>query len=375
MTVVLPNLFQYRKYDMLCPMKTWQATKNTVKLLGRTLDDKGTRWLILSASGIEFHAKAKELSFTLTGDCTSQNPRGQDGSLNMNLARYAIYVDGKLTITGSMDCEEKTVSVFSKSEEQTVTVRLLKLSEGTQSYMGIKSINTNDEATLNPTSEKNLKIEFIGDSITCGYGVEGKSAEEPFTTQTENATKAYAYLTAQNLNADYSLVSFSGFGLVSGWTNDGNLNPIQLAGPHYKNFCFSWNSDLFKNYEWDFSQFQPNFVVINYGTNDDSYTRDDLQKQNEYVSCYVDFIKQVRSVNPHAHIVLALGIMTGGNRLLPFMEQAAQKYSSLTGDKNISTYRFTSQTEAEGFGADFHPSEATQKRCAQDFTQYMRSLI
>ena len=76
MAVVLPNLFQYRKYDMLCPMKTWQATKNTVKLLGRTLDDKGTRWLILSASGIEFHAKAKELSFTLTGDCTSQNPRG-----------------------------------------------------------------------------------------------------------------------------------------------------------------------------------------------------------------------------------------------------------------------------------------------------------
>ncbi|MBQ5492155.1 MAG: hypothetical protein IIT68_08915 [Treponema sp.] len=356
-------------------MKTWQITEKTVKLIGRTLSDNGTRWLILSASGFECTVRAKELSLTLTGDCTAHPTQQPDGKPEMNQARYALYVDDVLVTDACMEEAQKTLTVFKSDTERTARVKFLKLSEGTQSYLGVKEMCSDDDAVISPTEAKKLKIEFVGDSITCGYGVEGKSAEELFTTRTENATKAYAYLTAKNLDADYSLVSFSGFGVVSGWTDNGNLNPIQLAPEHYKKFCFCWNSDLFKEHEWDFSQFQPQFVVINYGTNDASYTQDNPQKQNEYVRCYVDFLKTVRAYNPQAHIILALGIMTGGNSLIPSMQKAAAEYTALTGDKNISTYSFVSQTEAEGFGSDFHPSEATQKRCASEFTQYIRSLI
>ncbi|MBO4319411.1 MAG: hypothetical protein J5857_02970 [Treponema sp.] len=355
-------------------MKTWQITDKTVKLQGRTLDDNGTRWLIMSASGFECGVHAKEMSLTLKGDSTAHPTRQPDGKPEMNQARYALYVDGILIQDSCMDESQKTLVVFKGDTERDAIVQFLKLSEGTQSYLGVKEIITDDDASISPTPEKRLKIEFIGDSITCGYGVEGKSAEELFTTRTENATKAYAYLTAKNLDADCSLVSFSGFGVVSGWTNDGNINTIQLVPSHYKKFCFCWNGDMFKDHEWDFSKFQPQIVVINLGTNDDSYTQDNIQKQNEYVSCYVNFIKTVRALNPQAKIVLALGIMTGGNRLIPSMQKAAQEYIRQTGDKNIDTYSFTSQTQEEGFGSDFHPSEATQTRCALEFTEYLRGL-
>ncbi|HCA20397.1 MAG TPA: GDSL family lipase, partial [Treponema sp.] len=35
-------------------MKSFLANEDNVKILGRTLQEDGTRWLILSASGIEF---------------------------------------------------------------------------------------------------------------------------------------------------------------------------------------------------------------------------------------------------------------------------------------------------------------------------------
>ncbi|MBO7640043.1 MAG: SGNH/GDSL hydrolase family protein [Treponema sp.] len=219
-----------------------------------------------------------------------------------------------------------------------------------------------------------MLIELIGDSITCGYGVEGKSAEEPFTTQTENALKAYAWLTAQNLDADCTLTSFSGFGIVSGWTDSGDLNSIQLVPKHYGKFAFSWNSKRFQNVERDFSGRKAQIVVINLGTNDDSYTRDIEERQAQYASEYVKFIKEVRAKNPDAHLILCLGIMLGGIRLLPWMDKAAADYRAETGDERISTLHFTPQTPEEGFGSDYHPSQATQIRSARELSDFIKML-
>ena len=49
--------------------------------------------------------------------------------------------------------------------------------------------------------EKDIKIEFIGDSITCGYGIDEMNEKGYFSTATENFTKSYAYITAENLGA------------------------------------------------------------------------------------------------------------------------------------------------------------------------------
>ena len=355
-------------------LKSVRPEPSAVKILGRTLTDNSVLWLILSASGVEFTIKAKNLYFNLVGDVTA-HPSAQEGHSEMNWARYEIFVDGKSVHLGSMDREEKSVCVFSGEEERSVQVRFLKLTEGTQSFMGIKNLLTDPDAVIRPTPKKGLRIEFIGDSITCGYGVEGKSAEEPFTTQTENALKAYAYRTAENLGADCNLTSFSGFGIVSGWTNDGNLNPIQLVPEHYKRFAFSWNTKIFEDREWDFSSYRPNLIVINLGTNDDSYTQDKEERQAEYADEYVKFLKTVRKENSGAHIILSMGIMLGGNRLFSWIEKAADRYTKETGDSNLSLLHFVPQTESEGFGSDFHPSEATQIRCANVLTDFIKSLI
>ena len=101
------------------------ADSSTVKLLGRTLDDGGTRWLILSASGIEFDIEAKNLSFNLVGDECAHPSGKEDGSPEMNWARYEIFVDGKSVLVGSMDETKKSVSVFESGETKKVAVRFI----------------------------------------------------------------------------------------------------------------------------------------------------------------------------------------------------------------------------------------------------------
>ena len=59
---------------------------------------------------------------------------------------------------------------------------------------------------------------IIGDSITCGYGVEGDVEDEIFCTAKENPSKAYSLLTAQELNAEYQIVAWNGKGVISAYT-------------------------------------------------------------------------------------------------------------------------------------------------------------
>ena len=132
---------------------------------------------------------------------------------------------------------------------------------------------------------------------------------------------------------------------------------------------------MFEDRKWNFNDFQPNLIVINLGTNDDSYTLDNEEHRNEYRTEYRQFLKLVREKNPNAHFLLTMGIMLGGNRLFSKIEQAALDYIAETGDDSISLLHFEPQTPEEGYGCDFHPSEATQLRCSKVLTDFIKKLI
>ena len=349
--------------------KTILPSYENVKVLGRAVVKDDMLWMVHSASGAEFTFTGTKASLVLVGDTTIL------GSAE-NQVRYAIYVNGECVEDAMMDTAEKTVTVFESETEEVCTVKIVKLSESAQSTMGVKSIVVTSKGEITPTENKERLIEFIGDSITCGYGVEDENRDHHFKTSTENAMKTYAYKTAELLDVDYSFVSFSGYGIVSGYTSNGKKVTEQLVPTYYERIGFSYGVFMNKkpsDFGWDFSLRQPDVIVVNLGTNDDSYTGGSKDKRAEYVTGYVAFLETIRKNNPDATIFCTLGIM--GDRLYPSVETAVAQYQEKTGDTKVYAMKFDVQNPDDGYAADWHPTEATHKKAADKLSAYIKEVM
>lgn len=352
-------------------MNVLKATKENVKLIGRTYFDGEKLWCGLSGSGVEFNFKGTKCEIKIGSDSIGKNT---DPECEKDKARIAFYVNGERIIDELIRDDGKTFTIIESEEETSAVVTVVKLSEAAMSAFSIDEIAVCGE--ISPTANKPVFIEFIGDSITCGYGVDDEDENHNFLTATEDVTRAYAYRTAKALGVDYSMVSYSGYGIISGYTGDGVKNAKELLPPYYENPAYTigdFGSVKPQDIKWDFSVCQPDLILINLGTNDDSYCLEDEERRAEYCEKYVEFLKTVRKNNPEAKIVCSLGIMT--DRLCPYVEKAAAEYSKETGDNNISIFRFDVQLLEDGYAANYHPTAKTHGKAAEKLTAYLKTLI
>ena len=340
----------------------------SVRLIGRVMPLEDTLWMALSGTGIEFSVTGTRASVTFVADNTWSG-------VPENRARVAVYVDGKRAKDILLSEQETTVTAFSSEAEECHIVRVIKLSESAMSTCGIAEIET--DGKISPTEPKEKLIEFVGDSITCGYGVDDEDRDHHFATGTEDVTRAYAYKTAQALGVDYSMVSFSGYGIVSGYTATGEKMGHQLVPDYYEKFGFSYGTymEMHKPQEvnWDFSLCQPDLVVINLGTNDMSYVLDKEDRREEYINGYLAFLKKVRNNNANARILCVLGIM--GEALCPAVEEVVERYKTETGDMRISYMGVHDQLPEDGYVADWHPTEITHGKAAEKLTAEIKKIM
>ena len=325
------------------------ATESNVKLIGRTMQKNDVTWLVQSGSAAECTVTGTEASVTIAGDgCVYSDEQWRP--------RYGVFVDDELIADVVMGEPEQTVQLFSGATQRTAKVKIMHLSEANNGAIGVKQFDVVSSAKqpVKPTAKKDLTIEFIGDSITCAYGVEADTQYVNFATGTENFSKSYAYLTAQLLDADYSAVSYSGHGIISGYTSTDEPEINSLVPPYY---TMVGKLDDYQS-EWDFESHPSDVVVLNLGTNDDTYAGKDLETRGkEYQDGYVDFLKLIREKNPDAAIICTLGIM-GCEELYPYIEAAVAEVN----DPKISCYLSPTQNAADGYGADWHPSPITHEK-------------
>lgn len=353
-------------------MKYYTADEEHVKFLGRAFYENGLLWCTYSGTGAAFTFYGTKLQITTVGDSVSEQPDNQD-----NFARIGIYVNGTRLIDSLQDQKEKIFQVWESSVPKEVTVEIIKLSETAMSSVALKQIGVNAEQGIQPLAEKRPFIEFIGDSITCGYGVDDEDKEHHFSTSTEDVTRAFAYRTAEKLQADYSMVSISGYGIISGYSGDGETKIGEQTLPeYYEKAGFSYGSfhgSFPQDYVWDFQKRQPDLIVINLGTNDDSYCNIHTDRQEEFYAHYILFLKQVRKKNPPCPILCVLGMM--GDRLYPFVERAVSDYKKETGESNIYALRLEPQREEDGYVADWHPTSVTHEKASIKLTEEIKKIL
>ena len=349
---------------------------------GRYLDNDGVRYFDYSASGFCFVMKGKKAEAVFLSDPEKWSEE--------NKAVLGIFVtEGADTSIGAIPEEpnfrltlreaETRCTLFESSEERTVTVRVMKFSEAAFGYAGLKEIDIEgDLQSSHKSTTGALKLEFIGDSITCGYGIEGVWEKDTFTTQQERPDKAYAFLTAKALGAEVQLCSWSGIGVTSNYVDPATVNLpethwLMQSNWPYTDKSLSLRLGLEPEVWKPEGRFEPDIVIINLGTNDISWVRGIEDRRLGYVANLRHLIEAVHRRSPKAAILCCLGIM--GEALNDSVKEAVELFKKDFPKVHAEALAFTQQLESDGIGADWHPSAVTHKKAADLLTDKLKLFL
>lgn len=346
-------------------MNNFFADENHVRVLGRSLFRDNIRYLSWSCSGVEFLFTGSKLTAEIWTDWILDAPWK-----NIFKCYAAVFVnDGEIPQKRfAIEAGTNSYTIYESDSASTVKIKILKLSEAAFSKMGIVSFSADGETV--PTKPLSRRFEFIGDSITCGFGIEGKSAEEGFRTETENSYITYGAEVAKAFNADFNLISWSSIGVYSsdckedsGKPNDGWIMPMLYD---YTDIGIEGTLGISRHIPWDFESFVPDFIFVNLGTNDMSFTKKIPGRVQAFKEAYKKFILHIREKNPTSEIFCVLGMM--GGELFPAVREAVSELN----DKKIRALELDEQLEADGTGSEKHPNLVTHKKAAEKIISELR---
>lgn len=279
---------------------------------------------------------------------------------------YNVILDGKVLNTLKIDIGKKTYTLAEGLENRVHEIEIFKRTEqmfGKTQFFGFV---TDEGTTLSPIVRKRDKmIEFIGNSITCGYGNEGINGGT-FGPTTENHYMTYAAITSRNFNARHLAVCKSGIGIYRNYDGPAEGNTDCMTNYYTRTFLYD------ENPKYSFAE-ESDLVCIDLGTNDFSTTGCDSAK---FVSNYLRLIDTIQTKYSTPDIVCLLGPMLSGSSLT-----ICRKYlkvivdaANLNGKGNVYFFEMSAQTGDLGIAIDYHPTVAQHTRNAQELTAYIKSL-
>jgi lysophospholipase L1-like esterase len=266
-------------------------------------------------------------------------------------------VDGSNTVVEIREGNPQSLTIPLHAENGLHHLTLFKRNEAASGTVRFRGFELAEGEQLRPPAKplQQLKMEFIGDSITVGACNEDGESDQWENRRTHNAALSYAALTAAAFNADHRNIAVSGMGIATGWV------PMK-AGEIWDRLYPETNSP-----RADLSIWTPQIVFVNFGENDDSYPRaHDQTFPTNFSAGYVALIRAIRKSYPDARLVLLRGGMFGGARSEPLRlawETAVQKLEAE--DKEISHFVFKHWTST-------HPRVADDRIMADELIAWLR---
>jgi lysophospholipase L1-like esterase len=149
---------------------------------------------------------------------------------------------------------------------------------------------------------------------------------------------------ATAFSADYRNIAVSGMGIATGWVGP---KAGEVWDKTYPNPA-SRRADL--------TQWVPQVVFVNFGENDNSFTRAHGQPfPTNYTEGYVTLMRAIRAAYPAAHIVLLRGGMFGGAQSEPLRQAWESAVTQLEAtDQGVSHFVFTHWTQNHPRVTDDH---------------------
>ncbi|GAA3434898.1 SGNH/GDSL hydrolase family protein [Kutzneria kofuensis] len=288
--------------------------------------------------------------------------------LNDSASDYDIQVDGATVAT--LVKPGRTTRWITNLPNGEHSVRLVKRNDSpwaTSAFGGL--VAAPGGSILSPPAARRRQIEFIGDSLTVGYGnlsTTRTCTGDQLALRT-NTDVSYGALAARHLDADYQVNAYSGLGMVRNY-NGGS--PSVNYRTYYDRALLNVNGDVWqKPATW-----QPQVVVIHLGTNDfstpvngsEQWTPDSLAAA--YRAAYIAFIGKLRArYDPTTMIVVA------GTKL--FGDQTRQVVQAVNsrGDSRVRHWQLD-EAGLDLRGCDWHYSAHDDQLIATQLGTFLGTL-
>lgn len=356
-----------------------------LKVWGRTNGVLTPLTVFWTAGGIELHVRASELWLEIETDYDCYELWG------------SVLVNGAHISRQMLPKGKSWLCLFRNMNPETdKTVRFMRDLQAMSDDMGAKlqihAVRTDGDFL--PVEERKYKLEFIGDSITSGEGTIGAKEELDWISMFFSSVHDYPTLVSAECNAEYHVISQSGWGVLSGWDN----NPHCALPKYYEKVCGVLKGDRNKALgameDYDFTLWQPDAVIINLGTNDGGaldqpqwqdpetgetfkqHKKEDGRMEEADAKRFSDgvgeFLKKLRRYHPDAQLVWAYGML--GSLMMPYIRKGIYDYQMETGDAKVS-FVLLPETTDTSVGSRSHPGQKNHAEAANVLSKYLKAVL
>ena len=277
------------------------------------------------------------------------------GSVARNYVEIVIDTQAPFLVHILSYCD--TIDIGNRLRAGSHTVMICKATESGRGYLQFLGLECDN--LLPPALLPERKIEFIGNSITCGYGNE---ASAPCSTgkpdDHADAYRAYGSVAARALHAQWHLSAVSGIGMIHSCCK----MPIVMPDVFDK---MDMRDD---SVSWDFNRYIPDVVTICLGENDG------IQDSIDFCNAYVGFIRGIRGYYPNAKIICLSSPMANEKLKLVLNNYIAAivNYLYEDGDQQVYLFFLNKRFVCGCYG---HPSREEDAQLSAQLVPFIRKIM
>jgi hypothetical protein len=290
---------------------------------------------------------------------------------------YNVLIDGQFIQKLAVRTADTLYTLATGLDASDHTVELVKRTESSVGKSSFLGFVISSEALLPLDPKPTFKMEFIGDSWTCGYGneVSTNSPNTGFNSVNEDNMRAWGYTVAKKFSAQYHATSLSGRGLYR--NNSGTTTGV--VPDEFDKIIPGQSIPL-----WDFSTYIPDLVVIHLGTNDlfpETVSSTNLLDSTLFVNKYIAFVEDIRTqYGTDTKIICAFGNSKSDwwpenlKHLTRWRNYVAAtvKHFNDAGDSKVYSFELTVQSAP--YGEDWHPTIVTHNQMANQIAPFISTI-
>ena len=210
---------------------------------------------------------------------------------------------------------------------------------------------------LIPIKKKKRRIEFIGDSMTCGNGMDNttiKCGERHWFDQ-HCAYISYGPTLARRLNAEWMLTSVSGFGMSRSCCNNTKTIPD----------VYDYTDLSQQTKRWKKSNYGPDLISICLGQNDGK------QDVTLFTTTYLRFLKKLRRENPRVTLLI-LDSPMAKESFKPYLDSMLTIVFNKFNDQNCFMYFFKKRYNKGCVG---HPDKVEHELMVEELYGFLKGKL